>query len=128
MQRRSPICTHPKGVRIGDIGHPSIMLAVHSRQENPRQGKSENVDGNIRIASNRVLVSRLVSSLFFSSPWCPSTRVSWLLPLIYDSFFSICIPGWIESSRQECTKSHSHSLVSSNSHLRISPNALGESV
>ncbi len=71
------------------------------------------------------------SSRFFASPWCTSHRVScltWRWPLIFDSFFSVCIPGWIESSRQECRKSHSHSLISSNSRSRILPNALGESV
>ncbi len=39
--------------KLVDCGKSSIfMLAVHSRRRNLRQGESENVDGNTRLALN----------------------------------------------------------------------------
>ncbi len=46
----------------------------------------------------------------------------------------VCMPSpgsrssWIERSLKECRKSHSHSLISCNSHSRILPNVPGKSV
>ncbi len=91
---------------------------------------------NTRLGCFRIypwaLVSRLVSSRFFSGPRCSSRRVScfaWLSPLIFDSFFfQSAFPGGSRALGERCTKSPSHSLISRNSRSRISPNALGESV
>ncbi len=61
--------------------------AVRSRRGNPRQGESENVDGNTRLALDLLVYPRhsclaSLRSRFFSGPWCTSQRVSclaWLL-------------------------------------------------
>ncbi len=60
-----------------------VMPAAHSCRENPRQHESENVDGNTRLTTNALvwpwaLVSRLISSPFFSSLWCLNQGVSCL--------------------------------------------------
>ncbi len=66
------------------------MPALHSRWGNPRQGESENVDGNTHLAlvslvqSQRSCLASL-RSCFFSSPWCTIQRVSclaWLSPCV----------------------------------------------
>ncbi len=100
------------------------MPAVHSPQENPRQGESEK---------------------WKHSPWmlsCSLERACFAsLPL---AFLMVCgvrvkafhiSPGChlvshtkIKSSRLECRESHLHSLISCNSPSRISSNALSESV
>ncbi len=33
----------------------TLMPAVHSRREKPRQGESENIDGNIRLTSDALV-------------------------------------------------------------------------
>ncbi len=116
-----------------EAGTRTACCTLSSREPETRRERECRWEHSFCLGSSRVvsvLVSRLVRSRFFSSPWCTSPRVSclaWLLPCVLPGCCLVS-RAKIESSRQECRESYSLSLVSGNSRPRLLQNALGESV